>query len=277
MPQYAALDPGAVSARGRCTVVVPCYNEAQRLRPEQFTLFLAQGHGIRFLFVNDGSTDKTLFVLRALQQQHPEWIDVFDQQPNAGKAEAVRSGLLEAVKDPETAYVGFWDADLATPLNAIPDLLDKLSSTPGLEMVFGARIRLLGRHIHRKPVRHYLGRCFATVASSLLRLPIYDTQCGAKLFCVTPDLREILKGPFMSRWIFDVEILARFVALRQGNFDHLRDVIYEYPLERWEDVAGSRVKPFDFIRAMRELLQIHQTYLRHPGPASRTAGESTRD
>ena len=277
MPQHAALDQGAASARGHCTVVVPCYNEAQRLRPQQFTRFLEEDLGIRFLFVNDGSTDETLAVLLGLQRLHPQWISVLDQQPNAGKAEAVRSGLLQAITDPGTIYVGFWDADLATPLDAIPDLLGKLSSTPGLEMVFGARVRLLGRHIHRKPVRHYLGRCFATVASSLLRLPIYDTQCGAKLFRVTPDLREILKGSFRSRWIFDVEILARFVALRQGNFDHLRHVIYEYPLERWEDVAGSRVKPFDFIRAVRELLHIYQTYLREPGSAPHAAGERARD
>ena len=257
--------PGVRSGPARCTVVVPCYNEARRLRPEQFTRFVEQGHGIRFLFVNDGSSDETLTILHQLQQRQPNFIGVLNKQPNAGKAEAVRAGMLAAMADPATTYVGFWDADLATPVDAIPNLLEKLRDTPGLEMVFGARIRLLGRHIHRKPARHYLGRCFATVASSLLRLPIYDTQCGAKLFCVTPDLRKVLAAPFMSRWIFDVEILARFVALNQRDFGHLHDVIYEYPLERWEDVAGSRVKPLDFVKAVRELLHIYQTYLRHPG------------
>ena len=138
-------------------------------------------------------------------------------------------------------FIGFWDADLATPLEAIHDLLQKLIDQPRLQMVFGSRVRLLGRHVHRKAIRHYLGRVFATVVSGILRLAIYDTQCGAKIFRVTPDLSQILSQPFITRWVFDVEILARFIALK--NLHLLHDSIYEFPLETWEDVAGSKVSP----------------------------------
>ena len=248
--------------RRGCIVVVPCYNEAARLQPHRFTEFLKHEEGIRFLFVNDGSTDETAAVLRQMQQQVPGSIDWLDKQPNGGKAEAVRVGLLKAMEAQDAEYVGFWDADLATPLEAILELLAKLQQTPGLEMVFGARVRLLGRAIHRKPARHYLGRCFATVASLLLKLPIYDTQCGAKLFRVTPELRKVLADPFLSSWIFDVEILARFVRLNRKTPGRLHEIIFEYPLQRWEDVAGSRVKTTDFVKAVGELVRIRQTYLR---------------
>jgi len=241
-------------------IVVPCYNEAKRLDPERFTEFLAESDHVDFLFVNDGSRDDTLLLLQGLEAQHPDRISVLDKQPNGGKAEAVRAGLLRCIETGRSQYTGFWDADLATPLSAIHQLLSKLEEDPQREMVFGSRVRLLGHAIHRRAVRHYLGRCFATVVSIILRLPIYDTQCGAKLFRVTPELQHMLTTPFQSRWIFDVEILARFLAHHDQDTDYAFRTIYECPLLSWEDVAGSKVGPLDFFHAFWELLRIHNTY-----------------
>ena len=248
----------------RCMVVVPCYNEAERLRLEAFTGFLQdpRSRATQLLFVNDGSRDSTLSILQALRSRFPDRIRVLDKQPNGGKAEAVRHGMLHAIDSSGCEITGFWDADLATPLEQIPDLSAVLLQHAQLTMVFGARVRLLGREIHRRPVRHYLGRCFATTASSLLRLPIYDTQCGAKLFRVTPELREVLAAPFQSRWIFDVELLARFMARHRGDPASMRSRIYEYPLPQWTDIAGSKVGPLDFFRAFGELFRIYGRYLR---------------
>ncbi len=253
-----------ISRPATCIVVVPCYNEATRLRLEAFAAFLnnADNRGISLLFVNDGSHDKTLPLLYAFQERFPQRVEVLDKQPNAGKAEAVRYGMQHALDCPGCAITGFWDADLATPLEQIRDLAAVLEKNPQLSMVFGARVQLLGRRIQRKPIRHYLGRCFATVASTVLRLPIYDTQCGAKLFRVTPVLRSVLSRPFRSRWIFDVEILARYIAQRGRNTAAIREEIYEYPLPVWTDVAGSKVAPGDFFRSFSELVEIWRRELR---------------
>jgi glycosyltransferase involved in cell wall biosynthesis len=245
--------------------VIPCYNEEHRLRVDAFEHFLLHDEhsNIHLLFVNDGSTDNTLNMLKNFCARFPERTSVLDQQPNRGKAEAVRRGMLHAIAGGDAEYTGFWDADLATPLQQIPDLLACLVKNPRLNMVFGARVKLLGRHIDRRPLRHYLGRCFATTASALLQLPIYDTQCGAKLFRNTPELAHLLAAPFHSRWIFDVEILARFLALHKGDRHPLREEIYEYPLPVWTDVAGSKVSSLDFFRAFGELAAIYFRHLAH--------------
>lgn len=246
----------------RCVVVVPCYNEAARLQPLRFSEFLAQDERVDFLLVNDGSKDATLSVLETLRKKHPDRIRVLDKQPNGGKAEAVRAGMLAAIVGEGVAVTGFWDADLATPLDVIPQLLNKLMEDPGRQMIFGSRVRLLGHAIHRKPLRHYLGRCFATAVSIILALPIYDTQCGAKLFRVTPEFKSILASPFQSRWIFDVEIIARFMAIHNKDASFADEAIYENPLPRWEDVAGSKVGPLDFFTAFYELMRIRRTFRR---------------
>jgi len=252
-------------AQPSCTIVVPCYNEGARLKVGSFSDFARSHPNIRFLFVNDGSRDNTLAVLNRLQAECPERIQVLDLQPNGGKAEAVRQGMLAGLHAGNAAYVGFWDADLATPLETIPDFAAELDNNRGLQMIFGARIRLLGRHVHRRAIRHYLGRCFASAVSIALQLPIYDTQCGAKLFRATAELEQVLRDPFLSRWIFDVEILARYIALHKGDTSYLCHSIYEFPLMQWEDVAGSKVHAGDFFKASFDILRI---YLRYIAPLS---------
>jgi len=246
-----------------CTVVVPCYNEAARLRVSAYEAFLRSeiSRGIRLLFVNDGSLDSTLAVLEGLRAGFPERVCVLNQQPNRGKAEAVRSGMLRAIAEGRSAITGFWDADLATPLEQIRHFLDLMAARPELHLVLGSRVRLLGHQIHRQPARHYLGRCFATAVSLLLRLPVYDTQCGAKLFRVTPELEQVLAEPFHSRWIFDVEILARYLAFHHGRSRELGAEMYEYPLPEWSDVKGSKVRGTDFFRAFGELVTIYRRHL----------------
>ena len=254
-----------------CTIVIPCYNEAERLRADLFRDFAHQAQDVRFLMVDDGSTDGTLDLLRELEQADGQHFAVYRLPSNQGKAEAVRQGMLRALEE-HPAMVGFWDADLATPLEAIPEFCDLLMERAEVMMVIGARVLMLGRRIDRRPLRHYLGRVFATAASLVIGLPVYDTQCGAKLFRAGEELRELLARPFCSRWIFDVELILRLArTTAAATAVPASERIYELPLKQWRDIAGSKLRPRDFLRAFLDLVRIAWQYRqtgRAPSPAA---------
>jgi glycosyltransferase involved in cell wall biosynthesis len=241
----------------RLTLVVPCYNEEKRLDVEAFRNVSVEGHTINFLFVNDGSRDGTLPLIESLRDSNPARFAVLNLDRNRGKAEAVRRGFLAAMEQP-AVYIGFWDADLATPLSELAGFLAVLDARPEIQIVIGARVRLLGRQISRRPSRHYFGRVGATLISSSLGLAVYDTQCGAKVFRVTDTLPAVFAKPFLSRWIFDVEIIARYVE-RLGR-NATAAAMYELPVQRWHDVTGSKVKSHDFLRALHDLWKIRRKY-----------------
>lgn len=245
-------------------IVVPCYNEARRLDAARISEFARSAPGTQLLLVDDGSTDDTFLRLERLHHSYPTQIDAVRLPQNVGKAEAVRQGLLRA-SERRPVYLGYWDADLATPLQAIPAFCDVLDRKPHVDLVLGSRMPLLGRQIRRKPHRKLLGRTFAWCASQVLGLPVYDTQCGAKLFRNTPTMLGLFESPFLSRWIFDVELLARLICERQSTGKGpVEQAVYEFPLDDWHDVEGSKLRPRDFLRAIMELARIGRTYRRKP-------------
>ena len=245
------------------TIVIPCYNEAERLDVVAFQDFVAKNPEIRFLMVDDGSKDKTGEVLEQLQSHDPERLGVVALEKNGGKAEAVRQGMVQAIQEGAN-IVGFWDADLATPLEVVPEFVKILEEQEGLESVFGSRVQLMGRKIERKMKRHYMGRIFATWAGWMLGLRIYDTQCGAKLFRVNDRVKRYFVEPFLSGWIFDVEILARMIKARRDDDQApaMEHSVYEFPLMAWRDVGGSKVRGRDAWRAMIDLMRIRRKYLK---------------
>jgi dolichyl-phosphate beta-glucosyltransferase len=245
----------------RVSLVVPCYNEALRLDVQRFRQYLGGNIQTRLLFIDDGSTDGTHRVLEQVRSGHEHCTRILRCGMNKGKAEAVRLGLNYTLDNFQQEIIGYWDADLATPLESVDHFLAVLDSRPEIEMVFGSRVKLLGRYVERRAMRHYLGRVFATVVSQMLRLPIYDTQCGAKLFRVMPGTRQILAEPFLSKWVFDVEIIARSLKLYGKDPKRLEQIIYEYPLETWIDIPGSKVRPTDFFIALQDLFRIKRKYL----------------
>lgn len=228
-------------------IVVPCYNEAARLDLDAFVA-LSSAPATSVLFVNDGSRDETAAVLEKLCARSPGTIAVHHLQTNSGKGEAVRQGLLKAIEAGATR-VAYFDADLATPPDEVLRLLAKLDDE-SLHMVLGSRIRLMGRDIERRAVRHYFGRVFATCASLSVGVAVYDTQCGAKAFRVSHALGRSLRSPFVSKWAFDVELLGR--VLREVG----EAAVIEVPLRAWRDVGGSKLTARGVVQAFADLATI---------------------
>ena len=229
-------------------LIVPCFNEAARLDFDRFSELPPEA---TCLLVDDGSTDATAELIRRHQSNA---LRLLQLPRNMGKAEAVRQGVLHAKTSgllDGVEWVGYWDADMATPFSEIEGFIAYGALAGGtVDGIFGSRIYKLGSRIVRSYRRHLLGRVFATAASTLLELDCYDSQCGAKLF--RPYLVEEAFGrPFLSRWIFDVEILARLRDRR----------LIEYPLRQWVDVGGSKMNLVKVaIPTLMDLVRIRRQY-----------------
>ena len=236
--------------------MVPCYNEATRLDPDAFVHFVTTHPGVRLVMVDDGSVDGTADVLERIRAAAPDAVTTIRHAANRGKGEAVRAGIVEAIAG-NPAVVGFFDADLSTPLAAVGDFLAVLRTRPDVEFVLGSRVLLMGRDVKRKASRHYFGRVFATAVSHALDLPVYDTQCGAKMLRVNAATGTLFAKPFRSRWIFDVELIARYLRLPVAPGEPARrDRLYELVLPAWHDKPGSKLRWYDFARAMVDLVYI---------------------
>lgn len=236
-------------------IVIPCYNEAQRLELNVFRDFVKRTDLFDFCFVNDGSRDNTAAVLRDVVEQEPERFLLVDNPDNRGKAEAVRAGMLYVASLGRYGTIGFLDADLATPLEDLFLLSEVMERKEEAVMVMGARLKRLGANVQRKAYRHYLGRVFATVVSLLYELPVYDSQCGAKLF--RGELVPVIfSDSFHSRWLFDVELILR-VRKDYTNYDK---IIHEVPLNTWVEKGDSRIKFSHLLKMPFELWGIYCKY-----------------
>ena len=231
------------------TIVVPCFNEVDRLDPAALCRLARHAHA-RVLLVDDGSRDGTDRLIRTAAAEHPDELAAMVLALNVGKGQAVRRGMLEALAA-GAPIIAYYDADMATPPEEMARLVEVLRAEPQLTAVLGSRVALLGHRIHRSPGRHYVGRLFATLSSVVLGLPVYDTQCGAKVFRAGPPLSAALAAPFGSRWAFDVELLDRL--LRAGAPP---DSMREIPLVEWRDVGGSKLRARDAVTVGIDVIRI---------------------
>lgn len=236
------------------SIVIPCYNEEKRLPLSEFDAFLSKDSKTILCFVNDGSTDNTQEVLLKLKHKFKN-VDIVSYSGNVGKAEAVRKGIKHCNEKFKNDFIAYLDADLATSLEECIELSSYLNSD--ISFVFGSRIMKIGSVIVRNNYRFLVGRIVATFISRILKLKVYDTQCGCKIF--TKSLSEnIFKDPFISKWLFDVEIFQRIILL-YGRSQILNKII-EVPLKRWIDKDGSKVKISYFFRMLMDLYFINKRY-----------------
>ena len=240
----------------KVVIIIPCYNEADRLDTNKFIDYLSKNTHLHFIFIDDGSTDNTNLIIKQIILKFNSLASLLINETNKGKAESVRLGVIESYKmNPD--FIGFLDADLAAPIGEIDNLLKIIKKDKTKEVVFASRIQLIGSEIKRNYFRHFFGRVFATVVSNILNLPVYDTQCGAKIFS-RKICDDIFYEQFISPWLFDVELFARL--LNVYGMERTIQMSYEHPVSKWVDIDGSKVKPFYFLKAPFELLKIVRHY-----------------
>lgn len=238
-------------------IIIPCYNEEKRLPYTDF-LHFAQTHPETLLcFVNDGSKDNTVSVLRGMQMQCPENICVYSVAQNGGKAEAVRQGMLYVHRHFSVTMLGFLDADLATKPEEWLQMAKYKEYYPQYGAIVGSRIQRLGANINRNDSRSLLSSIIKQFIRVILKTPFQDTQCGAKIF--QRDLVPFLfLRPFMTSWLFDIEIFLRL----QKKFGKttLQKGVLEYPLMHWAEVGDSKLKFKHSIKIPFQLGRLYYQY-----------------
>ena len=235
--------------------VVPCYNEENRFLVSEYISFIKQFPNITICFVNDCSTDNTHNLLLQIKSLNEDKVHIISYNENGGKAEAVRKGVLYCNSSLNHSHVAYLDADLSTPLQELLRLSGYINEE--IEFVFGSRIMIIGTKIERKFSRHLVGRIIATFISAILGIVVYDTQCGCKIF--TKELSmHLFKEPFISKWLFDVELFARMINL--FGKDRALKKMLEVPLNEWINKEDSKVRITYFFRLWVDLLLINYRY-----------------
>ena len=243
-------------------IVVPCYNEGIGISIEEYSHFLDNYTNTTICFVNDGSTDNTMDLLNVLKEKYNNQIHILSLAKNSGKAEAVRAGINYCNENFDYQNIGYLDADLATTLEEFMAVSHYLKDN--IVFCFGSRIRIIGSTIIRENSRFLIGRIIATFISNILDLKVYDTQCGCKVF--TKEIStQLFQKPFISKWLFDVELFFRMIHLFGKEKAILK--MHEVPLKSWIEKGNSKVKPTYFFKLWLDLYTIKKEYTNHVSAA----------
>jgi dolichyl-phosphate beta-glucosyltransferase len=253
---------GARPTPSSLTIVLPAYNEAERIGPALDELFgyldapAVEGlhPRIEVLVVDDGSTDGTADIVRSRPEfERPRDGDQASLAvlpvPHAGKGAAVRSGMLVAEGD----LVVFADADMATPPSELPKLVAALREA---EVALGSRIQPDGTDMRASQPRYrrFLGGVFHVLASWWVVGDVKDTQCGFKGF-TREAAHDLFGRQKVTSIVFDVELIH--LARRRGYGLAIVPI-------RWEDRRGSRMRPGARL-AMRVAWDLFRIPLLHRG------------
>jgi glycosyltransferase involved in cell wall biosynthesis len=232
------------------TLVVPVYNEANRLNQQGYIEKLAELKNVSILLVNDGSTDGTDQIISDLVRKG--CVSSLVLSKNSGKGEAVRHGMNFSCKNFNSDYVGFLDCDGAFSVDTVTSFLQEASNafdSRSTNVVISSRVKLSGRNINRSPARHYFSRILITIISYRIENLPYDSQSGLKLFRKSKVLEEALEKEFRTRWFFDIELLFRGDWLDKNE-------VWELPVNSWSEVSGSHLSWRKAPKLLRELFII---------------------
>jgi len=233
------------------SIIIPAFNEKERLPPFMLSL-VTQMQKINLkgeiIIVDDGGSNHDYLSYSELTRVSDIPVRVIRHNRNLGKGAAIKTGFKSA----EGAWVGFVDADGATPSREVIRLIE-IACASDFDGVFGSRILMLGYMINRKFMRHLFGRIFATITDIIFKIPIYDSQCGCKFFKKN-KIAAFLELCVEKRYLFDIELIAAGYA-KGLNF-------IEVPIS-WKEMPGSKVHFIkDGIKMIFGLLFIRKRLIR---------------
>ena len=233
--------------------VIPCYNEDSRFNMIYFTELLRELNNfkedinIKFIFINDGSTDQTFAKLEKISQL--ENVMTLTLETNLGKANAIRLGLIKAASlNPN--FVAYLDADGAFSVASVIEgvsLFTHMGNYKEVDMMTFARIKLSGNHISRTKHRHVIGRVIAFLLNLFSEIKVYDSQSGFKILSSKFLDSKVIAKPFETKWFIDWELIVR---------SEMPLHIIEVPVMHWSDVANSRITVKNIFRVIREVVII---------------------
>jgi len=189
------------------SLIIPIYNEGKIIENtiKKLKVFLDnEKEGWEILFVNDGSTDNTLKIIKNFT---PKFFKVISYERNRGKGFAIRVGVEKALGD----YICFIDSDLAYSFNNLKELISKLENC---DAVFGSRDMEANNFENISLLRRIFGKSFNLFSNIILGYKAEDTQCGLKVF-KREMAREIFSKQILNRWAFDTEV---FYIAKKKNY-----------------------------------------------------------
>ena len=219
------------------SVIIPTYNEEKNIVETVKSVedyFAGKDLSYEIIIIDDGSTDKTDFLVKAMPR-----VRFFKFLKNFGKGAAVKQGMREAVGDLKL----FMDADNSTKISELDNFLPKIRQ--GYSVVIASRA-LKESQVKPQVWFKVLAGKIGNKLIQLLVIPgVRDTQCGFKLF--TKEAAALFAKQTIDRWGFDFEIL--FLAKRE------QFKILEMPIV-WINHSDSRVKTWDYFKTFIELIKI---------------------
>ncbi|NER12765.1 glycosyltransferase [Leptobacterium flavescens] len=235
-------------------IVVPCYNESSRLSKASFKEFINSHKDYHFCFVNDGSKDNTLDLLKQLKEECSNEISILNFPEKRGKSSAILEGIQFLYSVPSFEQIGFLDADLSVSFDEYKEMNQLLECNTSYSIIFGSR----ERNSERGFFRDFVSQIGKRIIRFTFRLPFQEARCKAKIFR-RDAIPVVFHKEFVSKWLFNVEIFVRFINNYQLGYRPVRRIL-EYELKHRKGFKEPRLNLIDFILVPRDVFKIYFGY-----------------